>query len=121
MDGILTRLATGDVTWFANALVRVVGLCLLLTSWLSTRFCWRLEHVPPPHQPTLLEFSVAGLAVVALSLGITSSIEGADLFRLQPLPPRPWVPMKRNNDERPDVAGGFQRALSADVRLRAPV
>ena len=95
MRGIFKRLAAGDVSWLAKALVRIAGLCLLVASWFIARLCGQLEHIPPPHQPTLLEFGVAGVAVVVLSLGIAFSIEGAGLFRLQPLPPRPWVPMKR--------------------------
>ena len=98
MRGFLTRLATDEAPWFARALVRLAGLCLLAASYLIVGLCERLEHFERQHQPTPLEFGVAALAVVTLSLGIALSIEGARLFRLQPSPPRPWVPM---NKEKP--------------------
>lgn len=84
----------GDVPRRADLAVRWGGLSLLALSATAANVLYLMDGHKRMAGVTPGEAGVGLIAVVLLSAGLMLVIEGAQLFRLQPMPPRSWVPIR---------------------------
>jgi hypothetical protein len=91
MRAIVCRLENGERWWAAEAVLRGVGLAVLVAALAAG--CWVCRSVQqlPAHSVTAFEFAGATSVVVGFSLGSAFTFEGASLFRAIPVPPRARV------------------------------
>lgn len=92
MKAILSRLQRDERVWPAELVLRASGLVSLYACLLVWRWDYCLVAIPPEHEATPQEFAVALLAVVFLSIGLALTLEGPNLLRRVPLPPRALLP-----------------------------
>ncbi|NMN04460.1 MULTISPECIES: hypothetical protein [unclassified Novosphingobium] len=83
--------------------LRLAGLAALATVPLLAQGLRHVELAEHGH-PGPLALLVALLMVLALWAGFGLGLGGAGLFRLQPLPPRAWLPVSRKAMSRKDSA-----------------
>jgi len=88
------RLELGDVPRRADLALRLGGLSLLALSATAAKLLYLMEERTRMAGVTPGEGGVGLIAVVLLSAGLMLVIEGAQLFRLQPVPPRSWMPIR---------------------------
>lgn len=91
MSSIIGRLQSGKRWWTAEFVLRTAGLALLGLCLMLARGIMRLVNQPPPHQGSPLELAMAAMAFACLSAGLALFLEGPELFRPVPLPPRPLI------------------------------
>lgn len=92
MKALLSRLQQGERVWPAELVLRTAGLASLYACLLAWRWDCCLVAIPPKHDTTPQEFAVSILAVVCLSVGLALTLEGPNLLRRVPLPPRALLP-----------------------------
>jgi hypothetical protein len=91
MRAILRRLESGQRWWAAEAVLRGLGLAMLVAALAAGNWvCRSVQHLPT-HPVTAFEFAGATSAVIGLSLGSAFTFEGPGLFRAIPVRPRARV------------------------------
>lgn len=89
------HLELGDAPRRVDLALRLGGLGFLVLSAATARLLCLLEGKTGGADVTPGD-AVVGLAIVVLlSAGLMLVLEGAQLFRLQPVPPRSWLPQWR--------------------------
>lgn len=89
------HLELGDAPRSVDVVLRLGGLGLLAGSAAAVKLLYLLEKSTSAAGLTPGDAVVAFAAIVLLSAGLMLVFEGAQLFRLQPMPPRSWLPQAR--------------------------
>lgn len=89
------RLERGKAPRWADLALRLCGTGLLALTAAAARLLWLMEARLGVPVETPGEAGIALALVVLLSLGLLLLVEGAQVFRLQPIPPRSWLPQWR--------------------------
>jgi len=88
MSALFDRLRRGERSWMAESGLRSAGVLLLATSARLAFLAHALTTAAPHHQPTTGELAICAATVIALTGGLTLTIEGPGLFRLVSVPGR---------------------------------